>query len=229
MDIKNYKESPIFYGRRKGRKLSKTAKLSIKKGKKFLIKKEDLNFFFKSKKNIILEIGFGDGENLINSAKINPKYFYIGADPFLNTNAKCFNKIIECNLNNVKIWPDDIRKILGYFPLKSISAIKILFPDPWPKKKHENRRLIQNEFIETIYPIIKPKGTITIATDHDILKTWILEKFQGYKKFEWIVKSSIDWQIRPNDCFQTKYEIKAITQKRKPSWFVFKKNMYHLK
>ncbi len=223
MDIENYKESPIFYGRRKGRKLSKTGELSLKTGKKFLIRKEDLKNFFKLKKNIMLEIGFGDGENLINSAKKNSEYFYIGADPFLNTTAKCLNKITKYNLKNVMIWPDDIRKILDRFPFKSVSAIKILFPDPWPKKKHENRRLIQNEFIEKIYQITKPKGTITIATDHDILKTWILEKFQKYRKFEWIVKSAKDWQIRPNDCFETKYEIKAITQKRKPSWFIFKK------
>ena len=49
------------------------------------------------------------------------------------------------------------------------------------------------------------------------------EKFQNYNEFEWLVKSSNDWRLRPKDCFQTKYELKSINQKRKPSWFIFKK------
>ena len=91
------------------------------------------------------------------------------------------------------------------------------------EKKHINRRLIQNEFIKTIYPIIKNQGTITIATDHDILKKWVLEKFQNHTEFEWLAESPYDWRSRPNDCFQTKYELKSINQQRKPSWFIFKK------
>ena len=133
------------------------------------------------------------------------------------------SKILQYNLKNIVIWPDDVRKILKFFPIKSILEIKILFPDPWPKRKHKNRRLIQNEFIKIIYPVIKHHGTITIATDHDMLKKWVLEKFQNYKEFEWIVESSNDWRFRPNDCFQTKYEQKSINQQRKPSWFIFKK------
>ena len=132
-------------------------------------------------------------------------------------------KILQYNIKNIVIWPDDIRKILKFFPNNSISEIKLLFPDPWPKKKHRNRRLIQNEFIKTIYPIIKHKGTKTISTDHDLLKKWVLEKFQNYTEFEWLVKGPNDWRLRPNDCFQTKYELKSINQQRNPCWFVFKK------
>ena len=223
MNTYNTKNNFIFYGRRKGRKLSKSRQLAIINGKKHIINKEDLSCISNSKKHIILEIGFGNGENLINSAKKNPNLFYIGADPFLNTTADCLSKLLLLNLKNVVIWPDDIRNILNNFPYNSISGIKILFPDPWPKTKHQNRRLIQNTFIEKIYQILKSSSSITIATDHDVLKNWILEKFQRYKKFEWIAQSSKDWQIRPSDCFQTKYEIKSISQKRKPSWFVFKK------
>ena len=223
MNIHTFIDNPQFYGRRKGRKLSKSSELAIKEGKNFLIKEEDILNIFKYKKNVILEIGFGDGENFINSAKTNPNSFYIGADPYLNTTARCLSKILQYNLKNIVIWPDDVRKILKFFPIQSISEIKILFPDPWPKKKHKNRRLIQNEFIKIIYPIIKSQGTITIATDHDILKKWVLEKFQSYTEFEWMAESPYDWRSRPNDCFQTKYELKSINQQRKPSWFIFKK------
>ena len=195
----------------------------MKEGKDFFIKVENISNIFNFQKYIVLEIGFGDGENLINSAKANPNFLYIGADPFLNTTAKCLSKILQYNIKNIVIWPDDIRKILKFFPNNSISEIKLLFPDPWPKKKHRNRRLIQNEFIKTIYPIIKHKGTITISTDHDLLKKWVLEKFQNYTEFEWLVEGPNDWRLRPNDCFQTKYELKSINQQRNPCWFVFKK------
>ena len=141
----------------------------------------------------------------------------------MNATAKCLNKLLLFNLKNVLIWPDDIRNILNDFPYNSISEIKLLFPDPWPKTKHQSRRLIQHTLIEKIYQILKPGGSITIATDHDVLKNWVLEKFQRYKEFEWIAKSSKDWQSRPSDCFKTKYESKSILQKRKPSWFIFKK------
>ena len=223
MDIHNLINNPQFYGRRRGRKLSKSSQLAINDGKDYLVKEENISNIFRNQKNIVLEIGFGDGENLINSAKLNSKILYIGADPFLNTTAKCLNKILKYNLNNIVIWPDDIRKILKFFPNNSISEIKILFPDPWPKKRHKNRRLIQDEFIKNIYPVIKHQGTITIATDHDILKNWVLEKFQNHTEFEWVVESSNDWRFRPYECFQTKYELKSINQQRKPSWFIFKK------
>ena len=179
MNIRSFSQNPQFYGRRRGRKLSKSGQLSMKEGKDLFIKAENISNIFNFQKYIVLEIGFGDGENLINSAKANPNFLFIGADPFLNTTAKCLSKILQYNIKNIVIWPDDIRKILKFFPNNSISEIKLLFPDPWPKKKHRNRRLIQNEFIKTIYPIIKHKETITISTDHDLLKKWVLEKFQS--------------------------------------------------
>ena len=224
MSVLSSKEFPRFYGRRIGRKLSKSGILALKAGSKYILQydkfsEEFLNF----NKKIVLEIGFGDGKNLINSAKQNPETLYLGADPFLNTTVKCIKQILENNLNNIKIWPDDIRKILDLFPSKSISEVKLLFPDPWPKLKHQNRRLIQINFINSIYKILKTNGMVTVGTDHKILKSWILEKFQANNKFEWLVETSKDWQNRPKDCFPTKYEEKALNEKRIPSWFVFKK------
>ena len=223
-----------FYGRRVGRKLSDSSSLALKKGQEYhIIKLNDFTQFklkpisevlfnLKSKR-IILEIGFGSGDNLIYSAKTNPDVCYIGADPFLNTNAKLIKLLLNHNIMNIKIWPDDIREIIKFFPLNSINAIKILFPDPWPKSKHKDRRLIQNFFIDNLYNILKLKGTITLASDHSIMKSWILEIFQSHKGYLWKVEKSQDWQIRTSDCFPTKYEKKSIEEKRTPSWFVFEK------
>ena len=224
-----------FYGRRKGRKLSDTNLLALKEGSKYLINMP--NFYSNSKiiledlcgfnpTKIILEIGFGGGENLINSAKMNPDILYIGADPFLNTNARCTKELLNNNITNVRIWPDDIRQIIEFFPLNIISEIKILFPDPWPKFKHKDRRLIQNDFLNSLYNILKVRGTITLGTDHIIMKSWILEIFQTHSGFEWKAEEANDWRIRPADCFATKYEQKSLIEKRKPNWFIFEKKIY---
>ena len=223
-----------FYGRRVGRKLSGSSSTALKQGEDYhIIKLNDFeennqkslseDLFDQKSKKIILEIGFGSGDNLINSAKTNPDMCYIGADPFLNTNAKFIKLLLNQNIMNIRIWPDDIRKIIKYFLPNSIYAIKILFPDPWPKIKHKDRRLIQKNFINDLYNILSLNGTITLASDHSIMKSWILEIFHSHKGYLWKAEQAIDWQIKPLDCFATKYEQKAIEEKRTSSWFVFKK------
>ena len=230
LDIK--KKINRFYGRRKGRKLSKTNLLALKEGSKYFINTSDFSLNSKLELNdlyglkltkIILEIGFGDGENLIKSAKMNRDILYIGADPFLNTNARCIRELLNNKITNVKIWPDDIRQIIAFFPVNIFSEIRILFPDPWPKLKHKDRRLIQHDFLNSLYDILKLKGIITLATDHLIMKSWILEIFQAHCGFQWKAEEAIDWRTRPYDCFVTKYEQKSITESRKPNWFVFEK------
>ena len=94
MNIDSFIDPPQFYGRRRGRKLSKSGQLALECGKNYLLKEEEISNIFNYQKHIVLEIGFGDGENLINSAKINSNFLYIGADPFLNTTAKCLGKIL---------------------------------------------------------------------------------------------------------------------------------------
>ena len=123
-----------FYGRRVGRKLSDSSSLALKKGEEYhIIKLNDFAqynskpisealFGLKSKR-IVLEIGFGSGDNLINSAKINPDICYIGADPFLNTNAKLIKSLLNHNIMNIKIWPDDIRKIIDFFLFRNYNSL----------------------------------------------------------------------------------------------------------
>ena len=223
-----------FYGRRVGRKLSKANSLALKQGEKdYLINLKDmkkeqpkifpLDLFQPKSKKIIIEIGFGSGTNLMNSAIKNSEISYIGADPFLNTTARLIRDLFNNKITNIKIWPDDIREILPFFPNNSVAEVKILFPDPWPKNKHKNRRLIQDSFIDDLYNILIPNGTITLATDHSTLKSWILEVFQRHKGYFWTANHKLDWQKRPLDCFATKYEQKSIEAERKPSWFIFQK------
>jgi len=206
--------------------------LALQEGAKYLIKNCDFSSTSKliledlvefKPTEIILEIGFGSGENLLKSAKMNPDVLYLGADPFLNTNAKCIKAILNYNIKNIMIWPDDIRKIIEFFPSNIFSEIKILFPDPWPKFKHKNRRLIQDNFLISLYNVLKTNGIITLATDHFIMKSWILEIFQNNSGFQWTAETADDWRIKPIHYVATKYEQKAINENRDPYWFIFKK------
>lgn len=206
--------------------------LALQEGAKYLIKNCDFSSTSKliledlvefKPTEIILEIGFGSGENLLKSAKMNPDVLYLGADPFLNTNAKCIKAILNYNIKNIMIWPDDIRKIIEFFPSNIFSEIKILFPDPWPKFKHKNRRLIQDNFLISLYNVLKTNGIITLATDHFIMKSWILEIFQNNSGFQWTAETADDWRIKPIHYVATKYEQKAINENRDPHWFIFKK------
>ena len=206
--------------------------LALQEGAKYLIKNYDFSSTPKliledlvefKPTQIVLEIGFGNGENLLKSAKMNPDVLYLGADPFLNTNAKCIKAILNYNIKNIMIWPDDIRKIIEFFPSNIFSEIKILFPDPWPKFKHKNRRLIQDNFLISLYNVLKINGIITLATDHFIMKSWILEIFQNNSGFQWTAETADDWRIKPIHYVATKYEQKAINENRDPHWFIFKK------
>ena len=207
-------------------------KLALQEGAKYLIKNYDFSSTPKliledlvefKPTQIVLEIGFGSGENLLKSAKMNPDVLYLGADPFLNTNAKCIKAILNYNIKNIMIWPDDIRKIIEFFPSNIFSEIKILFPDPWPKFKHKNRRLVQDKFLISLYNVLKTNGNITLATDHFIMKSWILEIFQNNSGFQWTAETANDWRIKPIHYVATKYEQKAINENRDPHWFIFKK------
>ena len=207
-------------------------KLALQEGAKYLIKNYDFSSTPKliledlvefKPTQIVLEIGFGSGENLLKSAKMNPDVLYLGADPFLNTNAKCIKAILNYNIKNIMIWPDDIRKIIEFFPSNIFSEIKILFPDPWPKFKHKNRRLVQDNFLISLYNVLKINGIITLATDHFIMKSWILEIFQNNSGFQWTAETADDWRIKPVHYVATKYEQKAINENRDPHWFIFKK------
>ena len=206
--------------------------VALQEGAKYLIKNFDFSSTSKliledlvefKPTEIILEIGFGSGENLLKSAKMNPDVLYLGADPFLNTNAKCIKAILNYNIKNIMIWPDDIRKIIEFFPSNIFSEIKILFPDPWPKFKHKNRRLVQDNFLISLYNVLKTNGNITLATDHFIMKSWILEIFQNNSGFQWTAETADDWRIKPIHYVATKYEQKAINENRDPHWFIFKK------
>ncbi|MBU6339330.1 MAG: tRNA (guanosine(46)-N7)-methyltransferase TrmB [Rickettsiales bacterium] len=162
----------------------------------------------------ILEIGFGFGDFLFNQAKNNPDTLFIGAEPHLNGIVNLLSKLEAEPLKNIRIFKHDIRVLLEKLPDEFFDEIYILFPDPWPKSKHFKRRLINSNFLDFLSKKIKKHGKLTIATDHDSYKTWILSAIVENKNFSWEAESKKNWQNFPSWWIETKYQKKAALEGR---------------
>ena len=129
-------------------------------------KKINLHEIFPTSEKIIMEIGFGMGEATVIIAKNHPNNGYIAVDVHPPGIGKLLARIIENDLKNLRVIEDDVHVVLPYmFEDESLDAIHLYFPDPWPKKKHNKRRIVNQGFLELIHPKLKKDGYIHIATD----------------------------------------------------------------
>ncbi len=216
------------YGRIKSRKLSQHKKdllsndvLAYEIDDNILWQAQDSEWRAQHKitKNI-LEIGFGFGDFTYAKAKANPQSLIFGCEPHINGVVNLLNKLEQEPLSNIRISRQDVRILLEKFPQNFFDEVYILFPDPWPKSKHFKRRLINVEFLdEVLCDKMKSNGKLTIATDHDSYKTWILSHILRSKKFTWTAESKKDWQNFPDDWIVTKYQRKALEEGRTPVIF----------
>ena len=171
----------------------------------------------------ILEIGFGNGDNLVNMSLNEPNNLFIGCDAYQNGCVKLLKKIANKNVKNIKIWPDDIHLIIKKFKKNFFDLILILQPDPWPKKKHKKRRLIQQKFLDDLNQILKYEGKLIISTDHNVMKSWVLEHLHVRNDFLWIKNGHSYRNKKPKWIFNTKYSKKALENNKVVDWFFFKK------
>ena len=234
---------PHFFGRRQGRKIRK-AKTSLLD--RFLPKLEItpntvLNketLFGTEVKTICLEIGFGNGEHIAGQALNNPETGFIGAEVFKNgvanlltliTGIKQADQVPETisllpeRVDNIRIYADDIRLLFARLPDNFLDKVFLLFPDPWPKKRHAERRFVNPDNLKEIARILKPNGLFRIATDHPIYKTWVLHQMRNNTNFKWTATCGNDWKHPPYDWVETKYQRKAIREGRRPVFFEYKR------
>ena len=232
------KESPLllFYGRRKGRKLRPKAQQLLDEGLASYAIKESLvdgakpnslnpsDFFDGDVDELCLEIGFGGGEHLAARASLEQNTGFIGAEPYVNGVARLCALIAENNLKNIRIWHEDVRLLLPKFTDNCLAMVFILFPDPWPKKRHRSRRIVQPEMLTELARLIKPQGRLLLASDDVIAKSWILQTMLQNENFAWQAESPNDWRKVPSDVPQaTRYMAKAEREGRQASWFDFKR------
>ena len=132
-------------------------------------------------KSIVIEIGFGDGENILTIAKENPDTLYIGSEVYLSGIGSLIGKIKENNLSNIRIYNNDARVLLD--TIKIFDNMLIICPDPWQKARHHKRRLINHSFLELARKSLKANGGLYISTDWKDYAEGILEAInqaEGY-------------------------------------------------
>jgi tRNA (guanine-N7-)-methyltransferase len=170
---------------------------------------------------IWLEIGFGGGEHLIAQAAARRDVGFLGAEPFVNGVAKALAAITREKLDNVRLRAGDAGALLEALPDGALSRLFILYPDPWPKRRHNKRRFISNARIEDFARVLHKGGQARFATDVDDYAGWTLRRFLDSAHFIWPARKADDWRKPWPDWRETRYEAKAKREGRKPVYLTF--------
>ncbi|MCY4290055.1 MAG: tRNA (guanosine(46)-N7)-methyltransferase TrmB [Aestuariivita sp.] len=170
--------------------------------------------------DIRLEIGFGSGEHLVLQAEQNPKIGFIGAEPYVNGVAALLAKLQERRLSNLRIFAGDVRDLMDVLPEGSIAVTYLLYPDPWPKKRHHRRRFVTSENLGPLARIMRSDGIVRIATDIPDYARQALEELPKFG-FEWLAQSPSDWRQPWPNWVSTRYEQKALRHSRVPHYLTF--------
>lgn len=170
-----------------------------------------------------IEVGFGGGEHLAAQAKAHPGTSFIGFEPFVNGVASLLRHLEEGQLGNVRVHADDARPVLERLPDASVDRFFLLFPDPWPKKRHHFRRFIQPETVGLLARLLKDGAELRIASDDMGVARWMLAHVTEHPDFEWLARRPADWRDPPADWVQTRYEGKALAQGRRPVYLRFRR------
>jgi tRNA (guanine-N7-)-methyltransferase len=168
-----------------------------------------------------LEIGFGGGERLIGQAQDNPQVGFIGCEPFVNGMAKALAAIEQLGLVNVRMHHGDATELLAWLPSAALRRVELMYPDPWPKRRHWKRRFVQDGSIGEIARVLEPGGEFRFATDWADYAAWTLERALRSPAFAWSAERADDWRLPWPDFGATRYEAKARREGRTSCYFTF--------
>ncbi len=172
--------------------------------------------------DVWLEVGFGSGHHMAWQAAHNRNVGVIGAEPFINGVAGLLKLVDDESVqDNVRVLPDDARPLLDALPDASIGRAFVLFADPWPKKRHWERRFIGPANLPRLARVLKDGAELRLASDDMGLVRWMLEHTVKHPDFEWTARGPSDWRHRTEDWPPTRYEEKAIEAGRKPVFLRF--------
>ena len=113
-----------------------------------------------------LDIGFGEGESLLQAVLEHPEQDWLGVEVHRPGVGKLFRHALEHGVNNLRVSTEDVLQVLHYqVPDASFDLVRLFFPDPWHKKRHHKRRIVQPAFVQEIRRVLKPGGLFHMATD----------------------------------------------------------------
>lgn len=170
-----------------------------------------------------LEIGFGGAEHLIAGAKASARTGFIGTDAFVNAIGKALVAIDRDTLTNIRLYFGDASELLDWLPDAAISRIDLLYPDPWPKRRHWKRRFIQDESLKRLARVLRKGGELRFATDIPDYMAYVLARVLRSPDFIWTAESAGDWRLPWPEFSGTRYEAKAKREGRIPAYFIFRR------
>ena len=224
------KTQRAFFGRRKGHPLrprqaalfdTLLPKIAIDLAKRA---PADLRTLFAAPPDRVrLEIGFGGAEHLIAQAKAHPQDGFIASDAFVNATAKALAAIDDGKLGNIRLHFGDASALIDWLPAGGLARIDLLYPDPWPKRRHWKRRFIQDETLARLARILAPGGELRFATDIADYAAYALARVLRSPDFVWTAQGADDWRKPWPDFAGTRYEAKAKREGRAPNYFIFRK------
>lgn len=223
-----------FYGRFKGKHLKKSQEAYLEQDLDALSpgpvdwevnperKPIDLKALF-GERDVWLEVGFGGGEHMIHQAAANPEVGIIGCEPYINGVAKLLGQLRDSKVENVAVHPGDVRDMFDVLPEASIARAFLLYPDPWPKKRHHRRRFVTPEHLEPLARVMKPGAIFRVATDiPDYVRQTMIEVPRH--GFTWLAERPRDWREPWDDWISTRYEQKALREGRVPHYMTFRRD-----
>ncbi len=197
------------------------------------------NFFGIHPREVWLEVGFGGGEHIAELALRNKDVGFLGAEPFLNGVVSLLahlngshhertrnTELSEDRVDNVRIWPDDVRDLFPFLKDGTFRRVFVLFPDPWPKARHAERRFINQANLVHLHRLLSDDGRLYVATDVPEYADWALEQVEMSQLFE---KENENTAVPPDDWVPTRYEQKGIKAGRSPIYLILKKKDKSLK
>ncbi|RWG33788.1 MAG: tRNA (guanosine(46)-N7)-methyltransferase TrmB, partial [Mesorhizobium sp.] len=165
--------------------------------------------------------GFGGGEHLLHRATEAPATGFIGVEPFVNGMAKMMTALDKRPLANLRVYDDDATRLLDWLPPASLDGIDLLYPDPWPKKKHWKRRFVSPANLDRLARVLKPGGRFRFASDIDSYVNWTLLACSANGSFAWQANEAADWHTPYEGWPGTRYEAKALRAGRRPAYLTF--------
>jgi tRNA (guanine-N7-)-methyltransferase len=222
-------DRPRFYGRRSGKRLRRSAlglidtllpRLAVVvPGQGVALAPTEL--FPRKVEQIWLEVGFGGGEHVVAQARLHPEAGIIGCEPFKNGIASLLGHLNGSEIDNVRIFPEDVRQLFPALPEGSLGRVFVLFPDPWPKKRHAERRFIGRENLDSLAVLMADGAELRVASDDPIYQEWAAEQLRAHAAFEEI-QVTTDRATLPDDWPATRYEQKCLAENA-PVFFRFRR------
>ena len=169
-------------------------------------------------KNVVLDIGFGNGEYTAAYANAFQEKHLIATEVYLSGIGSLIGLINKYKISNISIFDEDVRLLMDQMPKESLDSVNILFPDPWQKAKHHKRRLISEDFLYQLHPLLKPNAKIFVRTDWDDYAEQISELSEVVSShFRLERTQNIEFE------FETRFHQRAIKEGREINSFLFTK------